>query len=70
MPPDTNIKTQFVFWHREKFIRNTNKKKKKLMIYNKPLCHPMTSYKITQGGRVGGKKNETVQYKISGVCSK
>ena len=27
---------------------------------NKPLCHPMTSHKITQGGRVGGKKNETV----------
>ena len=27
---------------------------------NKPLCRPMTSYKITQGGRVGGKKNETV----------
>ena len=28
---------------------------------NKPLCHPMTSQKSTQGGRVGGKKNETVQ---------
>ena len=27
---------------------------------NKPLCHPMTSHKITQSGRVGGKKNETV----------
>ena len=34
---------------------------------NKPLCHPMTLRKITQGGRVGGKKNKTVQYKISGV---
>ena len=28
---------------------------------NKPLCHPITSHKITQGGRVGGKKNKTVQ---------
>ena len=27
----------------------------------------MTSRKITEGGRVGGKKNKTVQYKISGV---
>ena len=34
---------------------------------NKPLCYPMASYNITQGGRVGGKKNKTVQYKISGV---
>ena len=60
MSPDTNIKTQFVFWHREKFIRNTNKKKKKLMIYNKPLCHPMTSHKITQGGWEE-KWNSTIQ---------
>ena len=37
---------------------------------SKPLYHPMTSHKITQGGKVGGKKNETVQYKISGVRSK
>ena len=37
---------------------------------SKPLYHPMTSLKITQGGKVGGKKNETVQYKISGVRSK
>ena len=36
---------------------------------NKPLYHPMTSRKITQGGRVGGKKNETVPYKISDVRS-
>ena len=28
---------------------------------NKPLCHPMTSHKIIQGGRVGVKKNGTVQ---------
>ena len=34
---------------------------------NKPLCYPMASHNITQGGRVGGKKNKTVQYKISGV---
>ena len=27
----------------------------------------MASHNITQGGRVGGKKNKTVQYKISGV---
>ena len=23
---------------------------------NKPLCHPVTSHKITQDGREGGKK--------------
>ena len=28
---------------------------------NKPLCHSVTSHKITQEGREGGKKNETVQ---------
>ena len=28
---------------------------------NKPLCHPVTSHKITQDGREGGEKNETVQ---------
>ena len=27
---------------------------------NNPFCHPMTSHKITQDGRVGGKKNGTV----------
>ena len=31
-------------------------------MHNKPLCHPTTSNKITQGGRVG-RRNETVQYK-------
>ena len=25
---------------------------------NKPLCHLMTSHKITQGGRVGGSQKE------------
>ena len=28
---------------------------------NKPLCHFVTSHKITQEGREGEKKNETVQ---------
>ena len=28
---------------------------------NKPLCRPITSHKITQDGREGGEKNETVQ---------
>ena len=69
-PLDTN-KTQFAVWSRKKFIKSTNEKQttaKNMPI--DPLCHPMTSRKITQGGRVGEKKNETVQYKISGVRSK
>ena len=60
MPSDKN-KTQFTFWDREKFIKNMKQQYTKANdIPNKPLCHPMTSQKSTQGGRVGGKKNETV----------
>ena len=69
-PSDTN-KTQFAFWRREKFINQQWTVKfinqqwtKANDMPNKPLCHPMTSHKITQGGK------ETKQYTISGERSK
>ena len=61
-PPDTN-KTQFAFWHGEKFIKDTNQKETTANdMPNKPLCHPITSNKITQGWWVG-RRNEIVRCK-------
>ena len=62
----TQIKHNSLFGTERSLLRIRTKSKQQPMMC-KPLCHPMTSRKITEGGRVGGKKNKTVQYKISGV---
>ena len=62
----TQIKQKSLFGTERSLLRIRTKSKQQPMMC-KPLCHPMTSRKITEGGRVGGKKNKTVQYKISGV---
>ena len=60
------MKQKSLFGTERSLLRIRTKSKQQPMMC-KPLCHPMTSRKITEGGRVGGKKNKTVQYKISGV---
>ena len=62
----TQMKQKSLFGTERSLLRIRTKSKQQPMMC-KPLCHPMTSRKITEGGRVGGKKNKTVQYKISGV---
>ena len=59
--PLTQIKNELLFGTEKFLLRiRTNSKRQPYEMPDKHLCHPITSCKIIQGGRVGGWEEKRI----------